>query len=201
MRLESLFKEAGIAGRDGLPILSVSIHTGISDRELGDDEVERKVARSEDKSLYKQVLAGDLVYNQMRAWQGGFGVAKLHGMVSPAYVVARPNGRVNPFYMEYLLRSPSAIEEMRRRSRGIADFRLRLYWDKFKDIRVALPPLHEQNEIVERLDVTAGLIRSQMRAIEQLESLLAEQSKCLLRDAMTGSVDTNQKAVGLAQAA
>jgi len=110
IRLASLFREAADRGVEGLPMLSVSLHTGITDKELDDEEMERKVSRSEDRTLYKRVKPGDLVYNQMRAWQGAFGAAKIEGLVSPAYIVARPGRAVVPRFVEYLLRAPAAME-------------------------------------------------------------------------------------------
>ena len=82
VRLANLYGERLEAGSDDLPILSVSIHDGVSDDELDPDEVERKVTRSEDKTKYKAVQPGDFVYNMMRAWQGGFGSVEVPGMVS-----------------------------------------------------------------------------------------------------------------------
>lgn len=187
-RLGSLFKEATRSGRDGLPVLSVSIHSGISDRELGEGDRVRKVARSEDKTLYKRVQPGDLVYNQMRAWQGGFGVAEVEGLVSPAYVVAAPKRDVNSAFVEHVLRSPSAIEEMRRRSRGIIDFRLRLYWDKFKDILVPLPPADEQKKIVEELANRLSLVDRQVELLDDAQEALKDQRTALINDVATGVV-------------
>ncbi|CAK0752958.1 type I restriction enzyme, S subunit [Gammaproteobacteria bacterium] len=138
-RIANLFHEVSEAGTDELPILSVSIHHGVSDKEIEDEDMDRKVTRSDDRSKYKQVTPGDLVYNMMRAWQGGFGTVTVAGMVSPAYVVARPKIHLETAFIEHLLRTPQAIEQMRRHSRGVTDFRLRLYWDEFKNIRVALP--------------------------------------------------------------
>lgn len=139
IRIGNLFREVSEQGSDELPILSVSIHDGVSDKELDPDELDRKVTRSEDRSKYKSVQPGDLVYNMMRAWQGGFGTVRTDGMVSPAYVVARPSIDLETGFIENLLRTPNAVEEMRGRSRGVTDFRLRLYWDEFKNIRLALP--------------------------------------------------------------
>lgn len=189
VRLGSLFREASDPGREGLPMLSVSIHSGISDRELDDVEMDRKVNRSADKSVYKRVKAGDLVYNQMRAWQGAFGTAKLEGLVSPAYVVARPRTDVVPAFVEYLLRAPSAIEEIRRRSRGITDFRLRLYWDQFKNIQIALPPLDEQRSILAFVEKKVEEIDAQIVCLERLENLLRERRRSTIRAAVTGEVD------------
>lgn len=189
MRLGSLFREAADSGIDGLPMLSVSLHTGISDKELDDEELDRKVSRSEDLTLYKRVKPGDLVYNQMRAWQGAFGAAKIEGLVSPAYVVARPGRAVVPRFVEYLLRAPAAMEEIRRRSRGITEFRLRLYWDEFKNIRIALPPLKEQAEIAAFLDRKLSQIDRQIALIDQFDELLQQQRKAIIHEAVTGKID------------
>ena len=188
-RLGSLFREAADAGVEGLPMLSVSLHTGISDKELDEDELERKISRSEDITLYKRVKPGDLVYNQMRAWQGAFGAAKIEGLVSPAYVVARPGRRVVPTFVEYLLRAPAAMEEIRRQSRGITEFRLRLYWDEFKNIRIALPPLKEQEAIAAFLDRKLSQIDRQSTLIDQLDELLQQQRKAIIYEAVTGKID------------
>jgi type I restriction enzyme S subunit len=192
-RLGNLFREATNSGADDLPVLSVSIHTGISDRELGSEDGARKVSRSENKGLYKRVLPGDLVYNQMRAWQGGFGVARVEGLVSPAYVVARPNGKVSTEYVELLLRTPSAIEEMRRRSRGIIEFRLRLYWDRFKDIRIPLPPTNEQKAIVADLATKLSLLDEQVAKLDDVGAALRQQRLALVNDMVTGNVQVSPK--------
>lgn len=189
VRLGSLFQEAADEGREGLPMLTVSIHSGISDKELADDEMDRKVSRSEDKTVYKRVKPGDLVYNQMRAWQGAFGAAQIEGLVSPAYVVARPRRGIAPKFVEYLLRAPAAMEEIRRRSRGITDFRLRLYWDEFKNIRIALPPLDEQQAIADFLDRKLAQIDKQIALIDRLAALFKEQRKALIHEAVTGKID------------
>jgi len=146
-RIANLFREVAQPGTDELPILSVSIHRGVSDREFDDDEMDRKVSRSDDRSKYKRVAPGDLVYNMMRAWQGGFGTVNVPGMVSPAYVVARPRTRITTRYVEHLLRTSQAVEQMRRHSRGVTDFRLRLYWEEFKNLHIAVPPYEEAVEI------------------------------------------------------
>jgi len=122
VRIGTMFGESQSGGRDDLPVLSVSIHHGVSDRELDDDDMDRKVTRIEDRAKYKWVMPGDLVYNMMRAWQGGFGTVSVEGLVSPAYVVARPVEKLETQLVEYILRTPQAVEEMRRYSHGVTDF-------------------------------------------------------------------------------
>ena len=152
VRLGVLFKEADRKGDPNLPVLSVSIHSGVSDDEVADEDRIRKVALSEDRSVYQGVLPGDLVYNMMRAWQGGFGAVAAEGLVSPAYVVARPLSDARTKFIELQLRTPQAVEEMRRYSKGIADFRMRLYWEHFRNVRVAIPSPEEQDRILAAID-------------------------------------------------
>lgn len=200
-RLGTIFSEIAEPGDGNLPIFSVSIHHGVSDKELDDEDLDRKVSRSEDRSKYKRVQPLDLVYNMMRAWQGGFGSVQAVGMVSPAYVVARPKTELSTIYIEALLRTPKAVEEMRRRSRGITDFRLRLYWDEFKDMSVALPPLAEQNEIIRVVAAAQAEVEALMSESGALVDLLQERRAALISAAVTGKIDVREATIDQEDAA
>ncbi|MEL0438260.1 restriction endonuclease subunit S [Phycobacter sp. K97] len=188
-RIATLFGESKEMGEEGLPVLSVSINWGISDRELADEDRDRIVNHIEDKTAYKRVRTGDLVYNMMRAWQGAFGVAKIDGLVSPAYVVARPRKGLHSAYFEHLLRTPSCVEEFRRASKGIADFRQRLYWEHFRQVRLMLPSYEEQVEIaayIERKQAqSAPIISKTQDSIGRLK----EYRSALITAAVTGQID------------
>lgn len=190
-RLGSLFQETIDEAEEDLPVLSVSIHDGVSDREMADHELDRKITRSEDKSKYQKVVPGDLVYNMMRAWQGGFGTVTVLGLVSPAYVVARPIAQLETRFIELALRTPHAVEEMRRYSKGVTDFRLRLYWDEFKQICVPLPPAREIQEILAFLDHETAKIDALVAEQERLIVLLKEKRQAVISDAVTKGLDPN----------
>ncbi len=187
-RIANLYDERNERGTDDLPILTVSINTGISDHEIPDEEKDRVVVRSEDRTLYKRVCPGDLAYNMMRAWQGAFGAARVDGMVSPAYVVAKPKtpGILDSRYVEALLRTPSAIEEMHRYSRGITDFRLRLYWPEFKNICVCVPSVKEQIEIADYIDAKAAEIDALIHKKQQFLDEMEAYKKSLIFEYVTG---------------
>lgn len=188
-RLATLFYEVNQPSDETRPILSISIHHGASDDELSEGESGRKVTRSEDRSTYKAVEPGDLVYNMMRAWQGGFGAVTVQGAVSPAYVVARPSSPHLAEFVELVLRTPNAIAEMKRHSRGITDFRMRLYWDRCKDIEIAIPPEHEMIEILEhvrRLKFNTSRI---VDAAKRMNTMLRERRAALISAAVTGKID------------
>ena len=189
LRIGAMFREVNDAGVDGLPILSVSIHHGVSDKQLDDEEMERTVTRSDDQTKYKRVRSGDLVYNMMRAWQGGFGTVTVDGMVSPAYVVARPSSGYLSRFVEFILRTPCAVEEMRRYSQGVTDFRLRLYWDKFKCFQLSMPPLSEQEDILAYIDTKTTEFDRLMGISERAISILIERRNALISAAVTGKID------------
>ncbi|MDZ4114599.1 MAG: restriction endonuclease subunit S, partial [Xanthomonadaceae bacterium] len=193
-RMGALYRETAELGNDDLPILSVSIHDGVSDKELNDAELDRKVTRSDDRSKYKRVLPNDLTYNMMRAWQGGFGSVAVAGQVSPAYVVATPRRELRTVFVEQLLRTPHAIEQVRRYSRGITEFRLRLYWDEFKNIRIALPPLAEQDEILSAIASMTETYDALSGEAKHAIDLLKERRSALIATAITGKIDVRQAA-------
>lgn len=188
-RLANLYSDTDERGNDELPVLTVSIHDGVSDDELDEADMDRKVTRSDDKTKYKRVKAGDLVYNMMRAWQGGFGTVTVDGMVSPAYVVARPRTPFPTAFIESLLRTPNAIEEMRGRSRGVTDFRLRLYWEEFKEIVIPLPPKAEVEAILLHLREWNARVADTVSAAEDCISILQERRSALISAAVTGKID------------
>lgn len=192
-KLKELFSESNSRATDkesmDLPVLSVSIHNGISDKELDSAELDRKVQRSEDKSLYKKIDRNFLVYNMMRAWQGGFGASTVRGLVSPAYVVCKPNTQLESNYFELVLRTDNAVVELKRYSKGIADFRLRLYWDEFSRIRVPVPPHLEMTKILESIVMAEkryGVL--QAKVVEQI-GILKERRTALISAAVTGKID------------
>jgi type I restriction enzyme S subunit len=129
----------------------------------------------------------------MRAWQGGFGTVAVVGMVSPAYVVARPRTRFLTSLVEAQLRTPNAVVQMKRQSRGITDFRLRLYWEEFKEIRVTLPPAKEQDSIDAFITRESARIDALVAEQQRLIELLKEKRQAVISHAVTKGLDPNAK--------
>ena len=158
--------------------MSVSIHTGVSNGELDSDSIGKIVRRSEDKSTYKHVFSGDLVFNMMRAWQGAIGVTRIEGMVSPAYISAIPSDEVYPPFMNYLLCRNDVINQINNLSYGVTDFRKRLYWDSFVRVSCQLPQKDEQRLIAKILESLDNLITLHQRKLEMLKNF---KKSCLER--------------------
>ena len=180
--LGDIYAERKEPGNESLPLLMVSIHSGVSDGEVDEDDLPKKVKRIEDKSQYKRAAKGDLVFNMMRAWQGAIGTVRTEGMVSPAYIVAEPNNMVDPMFMDFYMKMNRMVHTIHRQSYGVTDFRLRLYWDSFAPIQCVLPSVGEQKKITQ-------ILTTQDKVIELKEKRLAEkqrQKKYLMQQLLTG---------------
>ena len=181
-----LFAQRNETGRAELPILEVSLRTGIRVRDFGNGERKQVMA---DPQKYKRAAQGDIAYNMMRMWQGALGVSPINGLVSPAYVVARPLPEVEARYYAYLFRTDAYLNEVDKYSRGIVKDRNRLYWEDFKRIPSVYPPREEQVAIVRFLDHADRHIRHVIRAKRKLIALLNEQKQVIIHQAVTRGLD------------
>jgi len=157
-------------GSEGLPMLTVSIHSGVSDGQLDEEELGKRVKRSAVPTMYKKAIAGDLVFNMMRAWQGAVGCVKTTGMVSPAYIVAVPKEDIDPSYMNYYVQTKIIIDRFNRLSYGALDFRKRLYWDSFIATEVNIPDIEEQQKIADFLSSVDEVIAASEAEVQNLET-------------------------------
>ena len=185
-RIAWLFKERDKRGEPDLSLLEVSINTGVVRREFSDERIEATAA---DFNTYKVARRGDVVFNKMRMWQGAVGIAPLDGLVSPDYVVAEPVGALSSEYANMLFKTAAFSAECARHSHGIVWDRLRLYWTGFRDIRVPLPPLKEQAEIVAKIGFETRMMDELSRSTESTIALVKERRSVVIAAAVSGQVD------------
>ncbi|MFG0401103.1 restriction endonuclease subunit S [Pseudomonas sp. zjy_11] len=188
MANRALFRERVEPGREDLPLLSVSIHSGVSEEEISEEENIRGRVKIEDKSKYICVRPGDIAFNMMRAWQGAIGAVRVEGMVSPAYTIAIPRPSLDARYFEYQYRTPGFIQQMDRYSKGITDFRKRLYWDGFKQLITLVPPIDEQQSIIEYIEQAMQKQNAAVALLEQQISKLKDYKAILINTAITGKI-------------
>lgn len=181
-----LFAERNETGFAELPILEVSLKTGVRVRDM--ENLKRKQVLS-DREKYKRAVKNDIAYNMMRMWQGAVGVAPEDGLVSPAYVVARPYPEVEPRYFSYLFRTDAYKNEVDGYSRGIVKDRNRLYWEDFKRMPSCAPPREEQKAIADYLDGNAVEVRRFIRNRRRLIEVLNEQKQAIINRAVTRGLD------------
>jgi len=191
VKLQWLMREidhrAGDQNMD-LPLLSVSIHHGVQLR--GDSSSGQQAGA--DLSKYKVALAGDIVVNRMRAFQGGLGQVRVDGLVSPDYAVLRPEDVLTPSWAEYVMRSPKFIEEMAQWVRGIGGAdqgNVRTPRINVRDLlalSIPLPPADELHRVTAHLDELTGRIDDMLTKLASLRELLVERSSAFLLDVVTG---------------
>jgi type I restriction enzyme, S subunit len=181
-----LFGERRETGYPDLSVLEVSIRTGVRVRDFESGTRKQEIA---DRSKYQRAVQGDIAYNMMRMWQGAVGIAPADGLVSPAYVVAKPFAEVDAGYYAYLFRTDGYKHEIDAFSRGIVPDRNRLYWEAFKQMPSAYPPLEEQRLIVRFLDWHGGMAARLIRAKKRLIALLNEQKQSIIHHAVTRGLD------------
>ena len=185
-RCANLFTEIDERNEPELPLLNVSLNTGVTLRTFSDDRIE---SVAEDFATYKVARKNDLVANRMRFWQGAVGIAPVDGLTSPDYMVARMGKELLPAYVELLFRTPQFSSEVKRYSHGMVDDRLRLYWDKFKTIRIPVPPIAEQRRIVEAVEREVKDISEVEETLTQSIALLKERRGALIAAAVTGEIE------------
>ncbi|WP_395139653.1 restriction endonuclease subunit S [Armatimonas sp.] len=187
----SLFGQRIERGSAELPILVVSLHTGVT---VGDeDSADAPQRLIEDRTAYKRTNSGDIAYNMMRMWQGAVGVTPVDGLVSPAYVVAYPLANVDSRFYCYLFRTDVYKNEVNRQSRGIVSDRNRLYWQDFKQMLSPFPPLSEQQAIVAEIEEQSQRIDAAISRIEREIELINEYRTALISEVVTGKIDVRDR--------
>ena len=178
-RLDALFVQRNEFGALELPLLSVSAQHGVRLRDL-----EEGRAASEDLSGYRVVREGDLVVNRLVAREGAFGVARLAGLVSPAYWVLRPRNEaiVDVRYVDFALHSPPLLAEIRRTSKNMPPAQFDWPWPQAKAMRVPAPPRHEQVLIADFLEAEWARIAALLDRLTRARELLDESERRVADD-------------------
>ena len=148
-----------------MELLSVTMNDGVMPR----SEIEGKDNSSEDKSNYKVVLTGDMVYNSMRMWQGANGISPCDGIVSPAYTVLMPKIPISNGYFAAFFKSPNLINEFRKNSQGMTSDTWNLKYPQIETIKVCIPALSEQNRVADMLRTLERRLAKQAQLVDNLK--------------------------------
>ena len=185
-RIGDIYGERSQRGAGDMELLSVTMNDGVMPR----TEIEGKDNSSEDKSNYKVVCKGDMVYNSMRMWQGANGVSNYDGIVSPDYTVVMPTEEIDNQYFAALFKTSNLINEFRKNSQGLTSDTWNLKYPQIRPIRLCIPSLQEQNKISSFIGTLEERISKQRQLVDSLKkykrgavrSLLSAKS-CPLKNA------------------
>jgi type I restriction enzyme, S subunit len=174
----------------GMELLSVYTAIGVRPRK----SLEQKGNKATSTDGYWLVQKEDLVVNKLLAWMGAIGRSEYDGVTSPAYDILRPLRDTVTEYYHFLFRCGICLPEFKKRSRGIMEMRLRLYFEELGSIEVPCPPPEEQQEIADyirnlddtQIDLETGINK-------QIE-MLTEYRISLISAAVTGKIDVRGQA-------
>ena len=164
-RIGDIYAERSQRGASDMELLSVTMNDGVKPR----SEIEGKDNSSEDKSNYKIVRKGDMVYNSMRMWQGANGISPCDGIVSPAYTVLMPKQEINNGYFAALFKSTNLINEFRKNSQGMTSDTWNLKYPQIETIKVQIPSVSEQDKVSALFSVLDARIVAQAQLVESLK--------------------------------
>ncbi|HEM3601317.1 restriction endonuclease subunit S [Streptococcus suis] len=148
-------------------LLSVTISDGV--RRFS--ELDRKDNSSEDKTKYKVLKQGDIVYNSMRMWQGASGYSIYDGIVSPAYTVLIPTYLSYALFFSYLFKRSSSLQIFQVNSQGLTSDTWNLKYKPFSNIVFPAPTLPEQEAIGSFFSDLDQLITLHQRKLDDVKEL------------------------------
>lgn len=135
---------------------------------------------------YKKVCPNDMIVNIILCWMGAIGRSDYAGVTSPAYDVYVPSPEIECRFYHYYFRTLGFSGDCYKNGRGIMAMRWRTYSDQFRSIKVVVPPLEEQKEIVDYLDAKCAEIDKLIAKKEQLVKELESYKKSLIYEVVTG---------------
>ena len=117
------------------------------------------VAKTDNNDSRKKVLTNDYVINSRSDRKGSSGLSRYDGSVSVINIVLKMITDVSDVrYYEYIFKSYDFIEEFFRNGKGIVWDLWSTRYSEMKYIKISLPPLSEQEQIVSYLDEKTSLI-------------------------------------------
>ena len=125
---------------------------------------------------------------------GAMGVSPVDGIVSPAYNVYVLGPRLEPSYIDALVRLPVFAQEIMRYSKGVGPSRFRLYPEGLFEVSLPVPPLGEQEEIVAQIGFKTSQLDHLHSATETSITLLKERRSALIAAAVTGQTGIGKAA-------
>lgn len=190
-KLRHLIRFVSIKGHGDKCLLSVTREQGVIVRNTESKEENHNFI-PENLSGYKLVGKGQFVINKMKSWQGSYGVSNYDGIVSPAYYVCDLNYSCKEFF-SMAIRSKAYIPFFTQFSKGIRVDQWDLSPIGLKTIPFMVPPLHEQQAIVDYLKDKTLKIEQYVSARERERELLDSLRQSEIANVVTKGLNPNVK--------
>lgn len=136
----------------------------------------------------KKVCKGDFVVNSRSDRKGSCGFSSYDGSVSLINIVVTPIDLCDRYY-HYLFRSNNYIEEFYRLGRGIVADLWTTRYVEMRNIMIPLPPIEEQQEIVEYIDTATTKADKMIVELTNHVESMKEYKQRLIADVVTGKIN------------
>ncbi len=159
-----------------------------------DGEVTLRSNRREDgftmadkESGYQGIDVGDLVIHGMDGFAGAIGISDSRGKASPVLNVV--DTEQNKRYVMYFLRSMAYNNVFLALATGIRVRSCDLRWNKLAELYYPIPPLEEQNRIVDYLDAQCKEIDMLLTDIQTEIDTLEEYKRSVITEKVTKGLE------------
>ena len=184
-----LFKQKEITNKTKEKLLSVYLDRGVILHSEGGGMVHKP---AENLEKYQLVEVNDFVMNNQQAWRGSVGVSPHQGIVSPAYLIFKPNKELNPQFSKYQLRDKYIIDQFMISSLSVGTIQRQIKNHLLRVIQVPTPPLNDQQKIVSFLDTETARIDNLISKQKMLIEKLKEYRSSIISHAVTGKIDVRE---------
>lgn len=135
---------------------------------------------------YQGIRKGDLVIHAMDAFAGAIGISDSDGKSSPVYSACTPRRNdIQPYYYSYFMRNLARNGYIQALAKGIRERSTDFRFSDFGVLLLPLPPLQEQNKIIDYLDQKTSQIDKAITQKQQIIELLKERKQILINKAVT----------------
>ncbi len=183
-----LFAQRSTKGNSiSLELLSPTQKFGVIPQTLYEELTGMNAVKLNEKvelALMKTIHKGDYCIS-LRSFQGGFEYSEYEGVVSPAYQVFYPIVKIADGYYKYLFKEKGFIEKMNSYTMTLRDGKNIAFVD-FGNTYIPYPPIEEQQEIADFLDIKVAEIDSVIADKKAQLDILENYKKSLIYEYVTG---------------
>ena len=149
-----------------------------------------------DKEIgYQGIDVGDLVVHGMDGFAGAIGISDSRGKASPVLNVL--DTEQNKRYIMYFLRSMAYSDVFLAMATGIRVRSCDLRWNKLAELFYPVPPIEEQEAIVEYIDSVLSKANDVIAAKKEQLSVLEAYKKSLIFEYVTGKKEVPAPITGV----
>lgn len=150
------------------------------------DDFEWEEKKSEEYYLFEP---GDVLFGKLRPYLRKYYQVNKRGCCGTDLMVLRPNSDVQSRYLYYFLHSEDFIQFTDANSHGVK--MPRSSWQKISSAHFRLPPIKEQNAIVDFLDEETNKIDQLIGEKEKLVEFIKEKRNTTIKNAVIKGLDSD----------